>query len=105
LCVLTELRKLRPLFNKKVKTMPVLFDIDFKNDPFYLEGRVEGHEEGRVEGHEEGVKETIIFMIENLLIQNENSIKSIAKISDQTEAFVLSIKRRLIQEGKLSPSS
>ena len=65
--------------------MPVLFDIDFKNDPFYVEG----------------VKETIIFMIENLLIQNENSIKSIAKISDQTEDFVLSIKRRLIQEGKL----
>ena len=73
--------------------MPVLFDIDFKNDPFYVEGRVEGHEEG--------VKETIIFMIENLLVQNENSIKSIAKISDQTEDFVLSIKRRLIEEGKL----
>ena len=87
--VLSGLRKLHPIFNKKIKTMPVLFDIDFKDDQLYLDGR------------EEGVKETIIFMIENLLIQNENSIKSIAKISDQTEAFVLSIKYRLIQEGKL----
>ena len=87
--VLSGLRKLHPVFNKKIKTMPILFDIDFKDDQLYLDGR------------EEGVKETIIFMIENLLIQNGNSIKSIAKISDQTEAFVLSIKYRLIQEGKL----
>jgi hypothetical protein len=95
--VLSGLRKLHPIFNKKIKTMPILFDIDFKDDQLYLEGREEGREQG--------VKETILFMIENLLMQNENSIKSIAKISDQTEAFVLSIKRRLIQEGKLSPRS
>jgi hypothetical protein len=97
LCVLTELRKLRPLFNKKVKTMPVLFDIDFKNDPFYLEGHVEGREEGI----ELGVKKQATLTIENLLMQKIFSVDSIANISNQTEAFVLSIKRRLIQEGKL----
>jgi hypothetical protein len=82
--VLSELRNLRPLFNKKIKTMPVLFDVDFKNDPLYLDG----------------VKETTVFMIENLLLDGD-SVKRIARIADQTEAFVLSIKRRLIQEGKL----
>ena len=71
--------------------MPVLFDIDFKNDPFYIDG------------HEEGVKETTIFMIENLLLDGD-PIKRVAKISDQTEDFVLSIKRRLIQAGKILPN-
>jgi hypothetical protein len=97
LCVLSELRNLRPSFNKKIKTMPVLFDIDFKNDPIYLEG----HEEGLEEGIELGVKKQATSTIEILLMQKTFSISSIANISNQTEAFVLSVKRRLIQEGKL----
>jgi hypothetical protein len=99
--VLSNLRNLQPVFNKKIKVMPVLFDIDFKKDPLFLDGR----EEGREEGIELGVKKQATLTIENLLMQKAFSINSIANISNQTEAFVLSIKRKLIKEGKLSPSS
>jgi hypothetical protein len=94
--VLSGLRNLRPLFNKKIKTMPVLFDIDFKDDPYYLDGLEEGIGVGE--------KKKANLMVENLLLESELSIKSIAKIADETEAFVRSIQNRLIQEGKLLPN-
>jgi hypothetical protein len=99
--VLTDLRKLRPLFNKKIETMPVLFDIDFKDDPFYLDGMEVGLEKGEKRGVEKGEKKKATLLIEKLLLAKQSSLKYIADFVEETEAFVLSIQNRLIQEGKL----
>jgi hypothetical protein len=87
--VLCGLRKLHPIFNKKIKTMPILFDIDFSDDQLYLDGI------------EVGEKKQATSTVEYLLLQSKLAIKYIAQSVNETEAFVLSIKRRLIQEGKL----
>jgi hypothetical protein len=82
---------------KVKKSTAPRFYIDFKNDPFYLEG----FEEGYKEGLEIAAKENI----ENLFLEGSFSINDIIKITDQTEEFVLSIQNRLIQEGRILPSS
>jgi hypothetical protein len=87
--VLSGLRKLHPIFNKKIKTMPILFDIDFSDDQLYLDGM------------EVGEKKQATSTVEYLLLQSKLAIKYIAQSVNETEAFVLSIKNRLIQEGKL----
>ena len=66
-----------------------MFDIEIETDPFYLEGV------------EAGKKKIATLAIEKLLLGSRFSIKSIAQIVDETEDFVLSIKKRLIQEGRL----
>ncbi len=91
--VLSDLRKLRPLFNKKIKTMPVLFDVDFSDDELYLDGIEVGEKKGE--------KKKATLLIEKLLLSRNASLQYIADFVEETEAFVLSIKRRLIQEGKL----
>ena len=70
--------------------MPLTFDIDMEIDPIYLDGVKKGE-----------VKKAAL-LVENLLLESKLSIKRIAEFVDETETFVLSIKNRLIQEGKLS---
>jgi predicted transposase/invertase (TIGR01784 family) len=90
--VLTSLRKFEPIVELKLKDMSLVLDIDVKKSLFYREGKIEG----KIEGKEEGKVE----MIEELLIQN-HSIDFIANISKKSPAFILSIKERLIEEGRL----
>ncbi len=40
-------------------------------------------------------------MIEKLLLESNWTVAYIAEFVEETEAFVLSIQKRLIQEGKL----
>lgn len=69
--------------------MPILFDIDFTDDPLYLEG------------FKVGIKRKSTFFIEKMLLEGGFYINEIIKISDQIKVFVLSIQNRLIEEGKL----
>lgn len=88
--VLSGLRKLQRIFQQKIKTMPLTFDIDMEIDPIYLDGVKKGE-----------IKKAAL-LVENLLLESKLSIKRIAEFVDETETFVLSIKNRLIQEGKFS---
>ena len=73
--------------------MPVLFDIDFSDDPYYLDG---------VEvGEKQGEKKKATLLVEKLLLSKKSSLKYIADFVEETEAFVRSVQNRLIQEGKL----
>jgi hypothetical protein len=87
--VLAGLRKLHKIFNQKIKTMPLIYDIHLEMDPFYHEGMEKGIEKGKIE------------MVENLLYDNKYSISSIANLANLSEAFILSVQDRLISEGKL----
>lgn len=78
---------------KKSKTPRFYIDFDVKNDPFYLEG------------FERGVEDKMTSIIENMFLEGSFSIERVVKLTRRTEDFVLSIQNRLIQEGKLSPSS
>jgi hypothetical protein len=82
--VLLSLRKFEPIVELKIKEMSLVLDIDYKNSLFYLEGK----EEGKVE------------MIEQLLIES-HSVDFIANISKKSKEFILSIQKKLIQEGKI----
>jgi hypothetical protein len=82
--VLAGLRKFELIFNEKIKAMSLVLDIDIKNDPFYLDGK----EDGKIE------------MIEQLLIES-HSVDFIANISKKSKEFILSIQKKLIQEGKI----
>ena len=92
--VLSGLRKLQRIFQQKIKTIPLTFDIDMQIDPIYLDGVKDGVKKGEVK--------KAALLVENLLLESKLSIKRIAEFVDETETFVLSIKNRLIQEGKLS---
>ena len=92
--VLSGLRKLQRIFQQKIKTMPLTFDIDMQIDPIYLDGVKDGVKKGEVK--------KAALLVENLLLESKLSIKRIAEFVDETETFVLSIKNRLIQDGKLS---
>jgi hypothetical protein len=76
----------------KKSTSPRFYnEVDVKSDPFYLEG----YRDGLVIGATKNV--------EKLLLEGSFSIEDIIEITEQTEDFVLSIKSRLVQEGKLLP--
>ena len=92
--VLSGLRKLQRIFQQKIKTMPLTFDIDMQIDPIYLDGVKDGVKKGEIK--------KAALLVENLLLESKLSIKRIAEFVDETETFVLSIKNRLIQDGKLS---
>ena len=92
--VLSGLRKLQRIFQQKIKTMPLTFDIDMQIDPIYLDGVKDGVKKGEIK--------KAALLVENLLLESKLSIKRIAEFVDETETFVLSIKNRLIQEGKFS---
>ena len=95
--ILTSLRNFEPIVELKIKDMSLVLDINVKKSLFYLDGK----EEGRAEGKEEGKEQGKIEMIEELLIQ-KYSIDSIANISKKSNDFILSIRKRLINEGRLS---
>jgi CRP-like cAMP-binding protein len=86
--------------------MPLVFDIDFKNDPFYLEGLEIGVEIGEGKGIEKGIElgvdKKAIIIAENMLLDGKLTIKRIAEFVEKTEEFILSIQERLVSEGKLS---
>ena len=91
--ILCGLRKLRKIYQQKIKAMPLIFDIEIETDPFYLDG---------VEvGEKNGEKRKATLMVEKLLLQRKRSVKYIANFVEETEAFVQSIQHRLIQEGRL----
>ena len=81
--------------------MPISFDIDFEIDPFYLDGVQVGEKKGLEKGLEKGEKKKATLMIEKLLLESNWTVAYIAEFVEETEAFVLSIQKRLIQEGKL----
>ena len=87
--VLSGLRKLHRIFNEKIKTMALIYDIHIEMDPIYQEGK------------EKGIEKTKIEMVENMLLDSPLPIESIANLANLSETFVLSIQDRLIQEGKL----
>jgi hypothetical protein len=104
--ILTGLRNLQKIFKQKIKAMPLVFDIDFKNDPFYLEGLEIGVEIGEGKGIEKGIElgvdKKAIIIAENMLLDGKLPIKRIAEFVEKTEEFILSIQERLVSEGKLS---
>jgi hypothetical protein len=65
--------------------MSLVIDIDIQNDPFYLDGIEEGK----------------IRLIENILISKTLPIKAIVLSTGITEEYILSIRKRLINEGRL----
>jgi hypothetical protein len=71
------------------------FNIDVKNDPFYLDGFEIGYKEG--------LEISATKSVEKLLFEDRFSIQFIAEIVGRPEDFVLLIQNRLIQEGKLLP--
>jgi hypothetical protein len=91
--ILCGLRKLRKIYQQKIKTMPLVFDIEIETDPFYLEGVEAGEQKGK--------KDKATLMVEKLLLQRKRSIKYIANFVEEAEDFVRSIQQRLIQEGRL----
>ena len=87
--VLSGLRKLHKIFNEKIKTMALIYDIHIEMDPIYQEGK------------EKGIEKTKIEMVENMLLDSPLLIESIANLANLSETFILSIQDRLVQEGKL----
>jgi predicted transposase YdaD len=87
--VLTSLRKFEPIVELKLKNMSLVLDIDVKKSLFYLEGK------------EEGIEIGTIRIIEKMLISKTLSVKAIANSTGIDEASILSIRNRLIQEGKI----
>lgn len=77
------------IFNEKIKTMALIYDIHIEMDPIYQEGK------------EKGIEKTKIEMVENMLFDSPLPIESIANLANLSETFVLSIQDRLVQEGKL----
>ena len=99
--ILSGLRKLHKIYQQKIKTMPLIYDIHLEIDPFYIEGMEKGIEKGIEQGIEQGEIKKATVMVENLLFDSKFPISSIANLAVVTEAFVLSVQNRLIQEGKL----
>jgi hypothetical protein len=85
--VLSGLRKLHKIFQLKIKNMPLQFDIDIKNDPFFLEGKEEGKDETRA-------KMDYVF-VHNLLLQTDFSDEKIASIANVPLTFVAEVKKSL----------
>jgi hypothetical protein len=88
--VLTSLRKFEPIVELKLKNMSLVLDIDIKNSLFYLEGEAEGIEKGQVR------------LIETMLISKTLSVKAIANSTGIAVDYILSIRKRLIKEGRLT---
>jgi hypothetical protein len=99
--VLAGLRKLQRIFQQKIKTMPLIYDIDIENDPIYLDGIEKGIEKGIELGEEKGELKKATLLIEKMLISDKLSIKRIADFVEESEAFVMSIQKQLIEEGKI----
>jgi hypothetical protein len=91
--VLSGLRKLHKIFNEKIKTMALVYDIHIEMDPIY--------QEGLEKGEEKGIEKAKIEMVEKLLYDNKYSVGSIANLASLPEVFILSIQDRLVKEGKL----
>jgi hypothetical protein len=100
--VLTGLRKLQRIYKQKIKAMPIVYDLEYyKDDPFYLEGIEAGEIKGIEKGIELGEGKKAADIAEKMLIDGSLPIKRIAVFIDKTEAFVIAIQQRLIQEGKI----
>ena len=82
--------------------MPLVFDIDFKNDPFYLEGLEIGEEKGIEKGIELGEDKKAIIIAEKMLIDGKLPPERIAEFVEKTEAFILAIQERLVSEGLIT---
>jgi predicted transposase/invertase (TIGR01784 family) len=87
--ILTRLRNFEPIVEQKIKNMSLILDIDIKNSLFYREGL------------EEGVEKGTIRLIEHMLISKTLSVKAIVVSTGISEDYILSIRKRLIQEGRL----
>ena len=79
--------------------MPILFDIE--TDFLYLKGYQKGFEQGLQIGIEKWTYRKNAMLIEKLILEGRLNKKQIAEFVEVTEAFVLSIQKRLIKEGKL----
>jgi predicted transposase YdaD len=99
--VLSGLRKLQGIFQQKIKVMPLIYDIDIENDPIYLDGIQKGEKRGLEKGLEKGELKKATLTIEKMLIDGHLSIKRISDFVEETEAFVINIQQRLIQEGRI----
>ncbi len=92
--VLTGLRNLRKIFQLKIKNMPLQFDLDIKNDPFFLEGKEEGKEEGIEIGTEKGIEigmtKKDFENVRNFLLNTD--------FSDERISFLLNVKLTFIDE-------
>jgi hypothetical protein len=87
--VYATLRKLQKVVNLKLENMPINYDIDFSEDIFYKKGE------------QKGLERKATSMVENCLLESDLSDKRIAILAEVTEDFVASVKKRLINEGKL----
>ena len=107
LVMLSRLRKIEELTIKITQEMPITYNIE--TDYLYQQGIEKGVKQGVEEGVEKGMEKGIekgkhlkdTLLVEKFLLESILETQRIAEFVEVTEAFVLSIKNRLIQEGKL----
>lgn len=81
--VLSGLRKLHKIFQLKIKAMPLQFDLDIENDPFYLEGR-------------DKTKSQMDYnFVRNLLLQTDFTNEKVASLANVSLAFVEDVQKSL----------
>ena len=95
--VLSGLRNLQGLLNKKLNNMPITFEFDVTQDLFFQKGEERGVEKGI----EKGIEKDKMLMVEKFLLRKLLSIAEIADFVEVSESFVKSIRERLIKEGRL----
>jgi hypothetical protein len=87
--VLTGLRNLQSILNKKLNTMPLTFEFDVTKDFFYQQGEEKGEEKGIEKG------------IEKMLLNTDFSVEKITDILEIPDEIVLTVKNRLVAENRL----
>ena len=95
--VLSGLRKLQSIFKQKINKMPLHFEIDIENDPFYLEGEEKGIEIGIEKGIEIGMVGKDYENVKHLLLNT--------RYSDDEIAFILNVKLSFIDEVRTKISN
>jgi hypothetical protein len=105
--VLSGLRKLHGIYQKKIKTMELKFDIHLDTDPIFLEGIEIGEEKGIVKGivkgieigeekgMEKGKAQRDYAFVSSLLLNTDHSYEKIAFLANVTLAFVESVAKSL----------
>lgn len=97
--VLSGLRKLHKIFQLKIKDMPLQFELDIKDDPFYLEGKKEGEQKGEQKGIEIGMAkkdyEKNHSFVTNLLLNTDFINEKIASLANVSLAFVEEVQKSL----------
>ncbi len=89
--VLSGLRKLHKIYQLKIRNMPLHFDLDIENDPFYLEGEEKGIEKGR----DETKTKMDYNFVRNLLSQTDHSDEKIASLANVPLTFIEEVKKSL----------